>query len=245
MGPVNSTASKHTSKLDASQIRFANRLYLLLAGLFITALVVCNLIANKFISVDLGFKTFIISAGVLPYPITFLITDILSEIYGKKKTDLVVYVGFFASMFVLLILWLGSRFPAVDFSPVNDDYYNVVFQNSWRVILASMVAYLSAQLVDIRLYHFWKGLTKGKKLWLRNNGSTILSQLVDTTLVVLVLFVGTKSFNVMLGYIIDGWFFKVLCALADTVFIYAIVGWIRTKLNLKMGEELDYENGMI
>ena len=82
-------------------------LYVFLLGLFVTALVTCNLIANKFISIDLGFKTFVISAGVLPYPITFLITDVLSEIYGRKKTNLAVYVGFAASMFVLLMLYLG------------------------------------------------------------------------------------------------------------------------------------------
>ncbi|MFT4846034.1 MAG: putative integral membrane protein (TIGR00697 family), partial [Sediminicola sp.] len=157
-------------------------LYLLLGGLFITALITCNLIANKFVTVDLGFKVFTISAGVLPYPITFLLTDILSEIYGRKKTNAVVYTGFAASLFVLMMLYLGSLFPSIEESPVNDDYYNTVFQNSWRIILASMVAYLTAQLVDVRLFHFWKKLTKGKKLWLRNNASTILSQFVDTTL---------------------------------------------------------------
>ncbi len=215
-------------------------LYLFLGALFITALIACNLIANKFITVDLGFKTFIISAGVLPYPITFLLTDILSEIYGRKKTNLIVYVGFFASLFVILILFLGGIFPAIDNSLVSDDYYNVVFQNSWRVILASMVAYLTAQLVDIRLYHFWKKLTNGKALWLRNNGSTILSQLVDTTLVVLVLFVGKLSFGTMGSYILDGWFFKVICALADTVFIYLAVGLIRKKFKLEVAEEIEF-----
>lgn len=235
----------YTPKFDSSQVKFSNRLYLLLAGLFVTALITCNLIANKFIEVDLGFKVFVVSAGILPYPITFLITDILSEIYGKKKTNMVVYVGFFASMFVLFILWLGSQFPAVEFSPVSDEYYDVVFQNSWRVIMASMVAYLSAQLVDIRLYHFWKNLTKGEKLWLRNNASTVVSQLVDTTLVVFVLFVGTLPFGTMGSYILDGWFFKVLCALVDTFFIYVIVGWIRQRLNLKPGEEIVYDDGVI
>lgn len=240
-----SSPKSYAKKFDSRQVKFANRLYLLLAGLFVTALVTCNLIANKFIEVDLGFKVFIISAGVLPYPITFLITDILSEIYGKKKTNMVVYVGFFASLFVLFILWLGSQFKAVDFSPVSDEYYNVVFQNSWRVILASMVAYLTAQLVDVRLYHFWKNLTKGEKLWLRNNASTVVSQLVDTTLVVFVLFVGTLPLETIGSYILDGWFFKVLCALMDTVFIYAIVGWIRAKLDLKLGEEIVYDDGVI
>ncbi len=226
--------------LNIRTSRDAFALYLLLAGLFITALVACNLIANKFIAIDLGFKTFIISAGVLPYPITFLITDILSEIYGRKKTNMVVYTGFFASMFVLLILYLGSAFPAIPNSIVSDSDYNTVFQSSWRVILASMVAYLFAQLIDVRLFHFWKRLTKGKKLWLRNNASTILSQLVDTTLVILVLFVGTLSIETMGSYILDGWVFKVICALLDTFFIYFFVGLIKKKFKLKVHEELEF-----
>jgi uncharacterized integral membrane protein (TIGR00697 family) len=214
------------------------RLYILLAGLFIAALVVCNLIANKFITIDLGFKTFVISAGVLPYPITFLITDILSELYGRKRTNLVVLSGFFASMFVLLILYMGHMFPAIAASPVPDAIYDQVFQNAWRVILASMIAYLAAQLVDIRIYHFWKKLTKGKHLWLRNNGSTIVSQLLDTTLVVSVLFVGVLPFNKILEYIVDGWLFKLICALFDTPFLYAAVLSARKFFGLKMNDEL-------
>lgn len=167
----------------------AFQLYMLLAALFIAALVTCNLIANKFISVDLGFHTFVISAGVLPYPLTFLVTDLLSEIYGRKRTNLVVALGFAASLLVLGILFLGNQFGAIDSSPVNDPVYEQVFGNSWRVIGASMTAYLCAQFLDVRLFHFWKKLTKGKHLWLRNNASTIASQLLDTTLVVLVLFV--------------------------------------------------------
>jgi uncharacterized integral membrane protein (TIGR00697 family) len=215
-------------------------LYILLGGLFITALITCNLIANKFVTVDLGFKVFTISAGVLPYPITFLLTDILSEIYGRKKTNTVVYTGFAASLFVLFMLFLGSLFPSIEESPVSDEYYNTVFQNSWRVILASMVAYLTAQLVDIRLFHFWKKLTKGKKLWLRNNASTILSQLVDTTLVVLVLFVGVLPIERIGDFILDGWLFKVLVALTDTVFIYLVIWLIRRRFSLKQGEEIDF-----
>jgi uncharacterized integral membrane protein (TIGR00697 family) len=215
-------------------------LYVLLGGLFITALVACNLIANKFVTVNLGFYTFVLSAGVLPYPLTFLITDILSEIYGRSKTNMVVLVGFVASLFVLLILWMGGQFDSIPNSPVTNEYYNTVFQNSWRVILASMVAYLIAQLIDVRMFHFWKRLTKGKKLWLRNNASTVVSQLVDTTLVVLVLFVGREDADTMAGYIRDGWFFKAICALVDTLFIYIIVGYIRKVFCLKIGEEVDF-----
>ena len=125
----------------------AERLYYILGALFIAALITCNLIANKFISIDLGFKTFVISAGVLPYPLTFLITDILSELYGQKRTTHVVLSGLFASIFVLFILWLGAQFPAIESSPIDDETFNQVFQNAWRVIAASMMAYIVAQLI--------------------------------------------------------------------------------------------------
>jgi hypothetical protein len=216
----------------------SRKIYLYLAALFIAALVVCNLIANKFIEVDLGFKTFIISAGVLPYPITFLITDILSEIYGKKKAARIVWAGFTASVFVLGVLMLAQQFNAIEGSPVDDATYNAVFGNSWRVIFASMTAYLCAQLIDVRIYHFWKRKTQGKHLWLRNNFSTIFSQLVDTTLVVGVLFIGVKPASDIFQFIIDGWLFKMLCAFIDTPLLYRATAFIRNKLGLQFGEEV-------
>ena len=216
----------------------SKKIYLYLAAIFIAALVVCNLIANKFITIDLGFKTFVISAGVLPYPITFLITDILSEIYGKKRTARIVWAGFGASLFVLGVLLLAQQFTAIAGSPVDDETFNKVFGNSWRVIFASMTAYLCAQLIDVRVYHFWKEKTAGKHLWLRNNFSTVFSQLVDTTLVVCVLFLGVRSHSEILQFIFDGWFFKMLCAFIDTPLIYASTAFIRNKLGLKFGEEV-------
>lgn len=218
-----------------------DKTYLLLASIFIAALVVCNLIANKFVSVDLtwlGLKTFTISAGVLPYPVTFLITDLLSELYGKKKTSQVVYTGFAASIFVLSVLWLGNQFPAIDGSIVSSEEYAKMFGNSWRVVIASMSAFLVAQLIDVKVYHFWKDLTKGKHLWLRNNGSTIISQLFDTILVVGVLFVGVKSNSEIYKMVVDGWQFKILCAFIDTPLIYLFVWLLRKQFKLKPGEEL-------
>ena len=216
----------------------SKKIYLYLAATFIAALVVCNLIANKFITIDLGIKTFIISAGVLPYPITFLITDILSEIYGKMKTARIVWAGFGASLFVLGVLLLAQQFTAIAGSPVDDETFNKVFGNSWRVIFASMTAYLFAQLIDVRIYHFWKKKTSGKHLWLRNNFSTVFSQLVDTTIVVCVLFLGVKSDSEIIQFILDGWLFKILCAFIDTPLLYASTAFIRNKLDLKFGEEV-------
>ena len=217
-------------------------LYIFLGGLFIAFLVVCNLIANKFVSVQtfLREEPFILSAGILPYPVTFLITDLLSEFYGRKRTAVVIFTGFAASMLIIGVLNLGAVFPAIEGSPVSNEMYASVFGNSWRVIGASMLAYIIAQLVDVQLYEFWKKKTKGKMLWLRNNGSTIFSQLVDTTLVVIVLFTGVKSSTEIVSIITDGWLFKVVCAFIDTPVIYVSVFLIRRYFKLKPGEEINF-----
>tara|TARA_B100001964_G_scaffold113666_1_gene126755 strand:+ start:72 stop:749 length:678 start_codon:yes stop_codon:yes gene_type:complete len=223
-------------------MNFKDRFYIILAGIFIASLVTCNLIANKFVTVNLGFKVFIISAGILPYPLTFLVTDLISEIYGQKKANLVVFSGFVASIFVLLFLWLGAQFNSIPNSIVDDLTYNAVFQNAWRLITASMVAYLFAQFIDVRVFHFWKKLTNGKHLWLRNNGSTIASQLIDTTLVISILFVGVWDTNQILSAIIDGWIFKMLIALLDTPIIYVVIYLLKGKIDIAPYQEgLPYE----
>ena len=214
------------------QNNFKDQLYLVLSGIFIASLVTCNLIANKFVTVDLGFKVFIVSAGILPYPLTFLVTDLISELYGQRKANLVVFSGFIASLFVLLFLWLGGQFNSIPDSLVSDEIYNSVFQNAWRLIAGSMIAYLFAQFVDVRIFHFWKKLTDGKHLWLRNNGSTIASQLVYTTLVICILFLGVWNTDQILSAIIDGWIFKMLMALLDTPIIYGIIYLLRGKIDI-------------
>jgi len=216
---------------------FKDQFYLVLAGIFIASLVTCNLIANKFVTVDLGFKVFIVSAGILPYPLTFLVTDLISELYGQKKANLVVFSGFIASLFVLLFLWLGGQFNSIPSSIVDDVTYNSVFRNAWRLIAASMVAYLIAQFIDVRIFHFWKRLTNGKHLWLRNNGSTIASQLVDTSLVICILFVGVWKPDQIISAIFDGWMFKMLMAFIDTPIIYGILYLLKGKIDIATYEE--------
>ena len=216
----------------AHQNSFKDQFFLVLVGIFIASLITCNLIANKFVAVDMGFRVFIISAGILPYPLTFLVTDLISELYGQKKANLVVFSGFIASLFVLLFLWLGGQFNAIPESSVSDSIYNSVFRNAWRLIAASMIAYLFAQVIDVRIFHFWKKLTNGKHLWLRNNGSTIASQLVDTTLVICILFVGVWNSDQILSAIIDGWLFKMLMALLDTPIIYGVIYLLKGKIDI-------------
>ena len=218
--------------MDLNKKKFKDQFYLILSGIFIASLVTCNLIANKFVTVDLGFKVFIVSAGILPYPFTFLVTDLISELYGQKKANLVVLAGFFASMFVLLFLWLGGQFNAIPDSLVTDQIYDSVFRNAWRIIAASMTAYLFAQFIDVRIFHFWKKLTNGKHLWLRNNASTVVSQLLDTILVICILFFGVWSTDQIFSAIIDGWLFKMLMAFIDTPIIYGIIHLLKGKIDI-------------
>jgi uncharacterized integral membrane protein (TIGR00697 family) len=224
----------------------AQRIYLLLGALFITSLVVSNLIFQKFfywypIDIEIfGSKLFEISVGILPYPITFLITDLISEIYGKKRANDVVIVGIFASLFSLLIIYTASVVPATSWSPVDDSLFNTVFGNSTIAVFASMLTYLFAQFVDIQIYHFWKRLTKGKHLWLRNNFSTWFSQFVDTfTIISLLCTFGIIDWANFKGLLISGFLFKVLIAALDTPFLYAGVYFFRMRFNLKVNEEID------
>ncbi|WP_244299611.1 queuosine precursor transporter [Aquimarina algiphila] len=229
--------------LDLKDKRIAYRIYLILGALFISSLVVSNLIFQKFFYWDFfGMYTFEISVGILPYPITFLITDIISEIFGKKKANQIVTAGIFASFFSLLIVSASSYVPATAWSPINDDIFNQVFGATVIAVFASMMAYLFAQYIDIQVFHFWKRLTKGRHLWLRNNFSTFSSQLIDTLTVLLLLcsfgIIEWDRFGVLL---LNGFLFKVLVAALDTPVLYVAVYIIRRRFKLQQGGELDME----
>jgi len=176
----------------------------------------------------------------LPYPITFLITDLISEIYGKKRANYVVVAGIFASFFSMLIIYTSNAVPATPWSPVQDNMFSTVFGSTAIAVFASMMAYLLAQFVDIHIYHFWKNLTKGKHLWLRNNFSTFLSQFVDTATVLLLLCsFGKIEWDKFTGLLIAGFLFKVLVALFDTPFLYLGVYMFRRRFKLKLNEEIE------
>ncbi|UAM97004.1 queuosine precursor transporter [Polaribacter litorisediminis] len=223
----------------------ANRIYLILAALFIASLVTSNLIFQKFFywypfEIEIfEVKLFEVSVGLLPYPLTFLITDILSEIYGKRKANEVVIAGIFASFFSLLIIYISKVVPATSWSQVQDDTFLNVFGAAPLAVFASMAAYLFAQFIDIRVYHFWKKLTKGKHLWLRNNFSTFSSQFIDT-LTVLILLCSFEIINwdKFWGLLLSGVIFKILIALIDTPFLYIVVYAFRKRFRLKVQDEI-------
>ena len=224
----------------------AKNIYLLLASLFITSLVVSNLIFQKFFYwypfglKVMGNSLFELSVGILPYPITFLITDLISEIYGKKMANKVVIIGIFASFFSMAILLIANVVPAIENSPIDDNTFNQVFALSPIAVLASMIAYLLAQFLDIRIYHFWKRLTKGKMLWLRNNFSTFSSQLIDTLLVIGLLSVfGVLEWKLFWGLVVSSFLFKIIVAALDTPLLYLFVGIFRKTFKLNPTDEID------
>jgi queuosine precursor transporter len=235
--------------MEIQQKLLAQKIYFILSGLFICSLVVSNLIFQKFFYwypfgdvTIFGAKLFEISVGILPYPITFLVTDIISEIYGKKKANQVVTTGIFASVFSLGIIYLANEAPAIPNSPVDKATFSTVFGQTALAVLASMLAYLFAQYIDIQIYHFWKKLTKGKMLWLRNNFSTITSQAVDTFSVLFLLCsFNILPWNVFSGLFISGFVFKLFIALIDTPFLYLSVYFFRRKFDLKINEELSID----
>jgi len=226
--------------------KVAFRIYLFLGSLFITSLVVSNLIFQKFFywypfgNVEIfGAPLFEVSVGILPYPITFLITDLISEIYGKKMANQVVTAGIFASFFSMGIILLADVVPAIPSSPVGDEMFSSVFALSPIAVLASMLAYLFAQYIDITIYHFWKRLTGGRYLWLRNNFSTFSSQFIDTFTVVLLLCVfEVLPWHMFYGLLISGFVFKVMVAALDTPLLYLFVYILRKRFKLALGEEM-------
>jgi hypothetical protein len=221
----------------------ADNIYLILAALFIASLVASNLIFQKFFYWEpFDLYRFEISVGILPYPITFLITDILSEIYGKRKANKVVIAGIFASLFSMLIILISDFAPAIEGSPINDATFHQVFGLSPLAVFASMMAYLFAQFIDIKIFHFWKKLTHGKHLWLRNNFSTFASQFIDTfTVIFLLCIFKILPWDIFTSLLISGFLFKVIIAILDTPLLYGAVFLFRKRFKLNLTNELTDE----
>jgi uncharacterized PurR-regulated membrane protein YhhQ (DUF165 family) len=233
--------------------------FLVFAGLFLGTLAMLNLLGiTRFIrlhEIVLNGGTpgarsivFAVAVGVLPYPVTFLCTDFISELYGRRRANLVVWIGLLLNLWVMFILWFGGLLPG--FAPIDpatgmppppawDPARGAYVETGWTfyqiqrltfgAVTASMIAYLAAQFIDVYVFHFWKRLTRNRHLWLRNNGSTLVSQLVDTTAVILITHFYAHALPVQadrpiwpqLGlFIATGYAFKAAAALLDTIPFY-------------------------
>ena len=229
--------------------------FLLFSGLFIGTLAMLNILGITRI-IDLSFSAFgfevpfRVFVGVLPYPMTFLCTDFISEFYGKKRANYVVWIGFVLNLWVIFILWVGGLLPPVpamnpETGLPNPGDPNFLFYQirmfTFSATTASMIAYLTAQFVDVHVFHFIKKKSHGKKLWLRNNGSTLTSQLVDSLSVVLITFSLTNAIVIPEGYsagkfllilIFSNYLFKMVAALLDTIPFYIGVKFLSSYLNI-------------
>jgi uncharacterized integral membrane protein (TIGR00697 family) len=234
--------------------------FLLLAGLFVGTLAMLNILGITRL-IDLSFNVFGIQVpfrvfvGILPYPITFLCTDFISELYGKKRATYVVWIGFVLNLWVVFILWIGGILPPVPPMdpetglPFKDNANYLFYQlrnYTFSATFASMIAYLTAQFVDVHVFHFLKRLSAGKKLWLRNNGSTLTSQLVDSLSVVIITFLLTNAIRIPEGFstfkflfilIVSNYIFKVVAALMDTIPFYFGVRFLSSYLDIDPVEE--------
>lgn len=241
-----------------SQTKYQQRreiIFLLLAGLFIGSLAMLNILGITRL-INLSFNIFGIHVplrvfiGVLPYPITFLCTDFISEFYGKKRASYVVWIGFILNLWVVFVLWIGGKLPPVPEmdaitnlpSPDNPNYlFYQLRLLTFSATFASMIAYLTAQFIDVHVFHFLKRATAGKKLWLRNNGSTLTSQLVDSFAVVLITFFFTNAIQIPQEYsvakfliilISSNYLFKMAAALIDTIPFYFGVRFLSKYLDM-------------
>ena len=223
-------------------------LFLSLSGIFLTSLVLGNVIGTtKFVTIfsmelpewlraitpelvrDNDIYTMSVPVGVIAYPFTFLATDLISELFGKKRAQLLVWVGFFMNVFMLFLMSVNHWLPNTQGVSGGLSLFEGVYEFMVGNTIASMIAYLTAQTVDIKLFHFWKRLTKGRYLWLRNNASTMFSQLVDSTTILTILYLAgnlgsnvTSYVDVMI-LIVNSYLFKFFFALFDTPLFYLSV----------------------
>jgi len=215
--------------------------FLVLAGIFLGTMCMLNILGpTRFLQLgSIGTWPIVVAVGALPYPVTFLCTDLISELWGERKAGQLVWVGLALNGWIVLILWLGGILPGLAGAP--EATFFEVRRLAFGAVGASMVAYLAAQFTDVRLFHFWKRVSGGKALWLRNNGSTLVSQLVDTTAVVLISHYGAHVLPLraeaavlpqLLSFIASGYLFKAVAALADTLPFYLLTAWLRRWLDV-------------
>jgi len=195
-----------------------------LSGVFVASVVLSNAVSANIITVG----PFTMAAGALLYPILFLITDVISEVFGKKKAQIVVATGFVAQVIAVLFVQFVALWDPVD-SAIGEAW-STVFLPMWRIAAGSMIAYLVAQTIDVHLFHRLKEKTNGRYLWLRNNISTIVSQAIDTLIFVTVAFFGVVSDGDFVSICLGQYSIKVIIAILDTPLCYLAVALISSNL---------------
>ena len=211
---------------------FSNRkniVFIILAGIFITNAVVAELIGGKLIQIG-GFT---LSIGILPWPIVFITTDLINDYFGKSGVKKLTYLTSALIAYVFLLLFIGIKIPATSFSPVSTEAFKIVFGQGEWIIIGSLVAFIISQLLDASIFSKFKKVTGDKHIWLRATGSTVISQLIDTFIVLGIAFYlpGKISFNEYIALGFTGYFAKLIIAIGLTPMIYLAHAWIKKYLN--------------
>ena len=196
--------------------------YIYLLSIFIASLTIASVLASKIIQI---FGLYV-PAGVLAYAITFFCTDVISEIWGKPRARSTVIGGFIALIVVLILIQLGLNWPRAPFWN-QETAFQSILGSTTRIIVASLAAYLISQLHDVWAFHFWKKMTKDRHLWLRNNLSTAVSQLIDSILFISIAFYGSMP---ILPLIIGQWIIKFAIAALDTPVVYLVVWLLKNRM---------------
>jgi uncharacterized integral membrane protein (TIGR00697 family) len=261
------TGADNLHPIEASHLQARReRVFLVFAGIFLGTLAMLNILGiSRFIKL---FETetaggfpliFAIAIGVLPYPMTFLCTDFISEFYGRRRANFVVFVGLLLNIWVVVIMWLGGVLPGFE---ATDPATGAIVRDAagrlpvffeiraltFGAVTASMIAYMAAQFCDVWVFHFWKRVTKGRLLWVRNNGSTMISQLVDTVAVILITHYYAHVLPVdpdlpigrqLALFIVTGYTFKFVVAAFDTIPFYIGVHYLKRYLQIDPTREHD------
>ena len=196
-----------------------------LATLFTTCLLVANILAVKLVSIG----GWIVPAGVIAYPLTFLFTDVITELYGRRTASKVIWLGFGANLLMVILVFSGRLLPSAPFWEGQPAYESILGMVP-RIVLASMIAYLISQHHDVFAFHFWRKKTKARFLWLRNNASTMVSQALDTGVFITIAFWGTVPAGVLANMLLTQYLIKLGIAALDTPFCYLLVGLLKEKV---------------
>lgn len=199
----------------------SQKIYVWMAGIFLTCLLIANLIGSMLFSFELpwGGKV-LLSAGIIPFPITFLLTDLLNEFYGKEGARFVTLVGFGMSLLLFGFLWVGEQLPVDSISQLTHPQFLHLSQLYTGMFIASLTAYLIGQLLDIQVFHVFRSITKHRMIWLRATGSTVISQLFDSLIVTFIAFWGDHPVETLWQLAMGNYTWKFVIAVGITPLLY-------------------------
>lgn len=208
-------------------------LFMTLVGVFLTSLLLGNLIGGKLTFVPVFGEDRPLSVGEIPFPLTFILTDILNEFYGRRVVRRVTLIGLGMTSLAFLMIHLAVALPWHPAYTGGEASFNAVFAGATRLQFASMCAFMTSQLIDIQAFFFLKRITGSKMLWLRATGSTAISQAVDTTLVGVIGFYGLIPNDLLIELLITAYLLKLAIAIGMTPVIYALHAGIERWWDMK------------